>query len=301
MLPENRFTMMRRIAYKEAALKELGDEREIDATTAFTQAPHARIGFFNDGTLANWHDGATFPGIEPFAEPGHPEFDRAMREGLYMPVDGELFWNDDQGVTHPMFANALRAIERFRDQHYTTFSLVHGFSELDKMPTRGTIDGWKATPVTSGALAAYGIGHDPDYFAGVPYRTGFEFVRDHLGYRLRLVRATRNDEGDGCVRLAATVRNDGFAAPMNPRRPVVVVLAADGICTEHPVDFDCRRFAPGEERTFEVTLPAPAAGERLALWFPDEAPALRLRPDYAIRLANAMETLVADGRLLHLL
>ena len=73
MLPPDRTTMMRRIAYKENVLKSLGAEGEVTATNAWTQVPTARIGFFNDGTLANWWDGATFT-EEPYADGGNREY-----------------------------------------------------------------------------------------------------------------------------------------------------------------------------------------------------------------------------------
>ena len=300
MLPEGRFTMMRRMAYRHMALKALGDDREIDATTAFTSAPHARVGFFNDATLANWHDGATFPAIEPYAAAGHPEFDEVAREGRWMPVDGELFWTEDKGRSDPVYADALRAIVRFRDHHYTTFSLVHGNSELDTTPRPWTIDFWKKTPVTAELLAAYGVDFDPDYFAGVPYRTGYEFIRDHLGYRLKLAAAEFEETSSG-LKVTARLRNYGFAPPINPRRPVWVVVDAAGACTEHPVDFDCRTLQPGEERAFVATLPMLRADDRLALWFPAPETAIQYRAEYAVRLANAMDIGSVGGRLLHFL
>ena len=298
MLPKGHFTMMRRVAYKRTALAQLGDSREIDAKTAWTDAPHARIGFFNDGTLANWHDGATFPGEEPYAAPGNGEFDQVMREGPYMPVDGELFWTDQADCR--IFANALRAIERFRDQHYTTFSLVHGNSELDKSRNPGTIDLWKKTPVTADYLAEAGVDFDPDYFAGVPFRTGYEFIRDHLGYRLKLEEVTRKPEGDSLV-VTARIHNYGFATPVKARQVVWAVVDAKGGVTEYPADAGCRTLLSGTTQAFTAKIPSLKAGERLALWLPDAASGLRLRPEYAIRLANALETRVVGGRLLHLL
>ena len=297
MLPEGRFTMMRRIDYEHVALKELGDDREITAETAFTQAPHARIGFFNDGTLANWHDGATFPKHEPFAEPGHPEFDQVVREGQWMPVDGELFWTDDQGITHPLFANAIRAIERFHDHHYTTFSVVHGNSELDRSTRPWTIDLWKKTPVTAEFLDACGFDYDPDYFAGVPYRTGYEFIRDHLGYRLALKSASL-PAGSGKARFV--LHNYGFAPPINPRELVVVAVASDGAAREIPTGADLRKARPGQDLTVDVELSL-RPEERIGLWLPDSSPTLRLRPEYAVRLATKMPVQTVGGRLVHCL
>lgn len=315
MLPESRFTMMRRIAYKEAALKAIGDEQEITTSTAFSPAPHARIGFFNDGTLANWWDGGTFVG-EPYAEPGDHDFDRVAREGCFMPVDGELFWTGQLGSSQPFFANALRAIERFSRHHYTTFSLVHGFSELDHSSLPWTIDLWKKTPVTAEFLEAAGIDFDSDYFAGVPFRSGYEFVRDHLGYRLAAVEADFSGVPDAEKEFTAsvTLKNFGFSTPINKRGAEIVVLGVDGSAVEIPFDFDCRHLQPlaaglsgGKTPIYRISatgrLPShfPTGKCRVAIWFPDADPRLRYRPEYAIRLATALPVEIVGGRLLNIL
>lgn len=294
MLPEGHFTMMRRIAYKETALRILGDEREISAETAFSDAPHARIGFFNDGTLANFNDGGTFPEEYPYSEHGNREFDRVCREGAFMPVDGELYWTSP-GVTNPLYANGLRAIERFRDHHYTTFSMRHAFSELDRQ-MKWTIDYWKETPVDAAFLDAFGFDYDPDYFEGVQCRSTFEFIRDHLGYRIKL--KSSRTEADS---LVLTLHNYGFAPPMKPRTAVLVKIGRDGSCAEFETGLDCRTLASALDVEWKVCVPPLKRGEKLALWLPDGSETLRYRPEYSIRLANDMQVKIIDGRLLHIL
>ena len=298
MLPPDRTTMMRRIVYKENVLKSLGAEGEVTATNAWTQVPTARIGFFNDGTLANWWDGATFT-EEPYADGGNREYERVHREGLYTPVDGELFWTGQ--YSHPVFADGYRAIDRFSYQHYTTFSLVHGHSLLDPNTKPWTIDGWKVTPVTAEALKFFGIDFDPAYFEGVPYRTAYEFIRDHLGYRLAVKKVIQPDDvgQGGTVRL--TLHNYGFAPPVNPRWLHLAV--SDGARSEEwNTGFDCRKLMPGVDIEVETRIPAvKMKGAKLALWLPDAAKSLRYRPEYAIRLATQMPVEMVGGRLLHIL
>ena len=299
MLPEDRFTSVRCMRYKTWVLKLLGDSREITAATAFTAAPHARIGFHNDGTLANETDGGTFL-TAPFAAFGNPEFDLAARESPFMPVDGELYWSAALG-TSVEFANGLKAIRRFHDLHYSSFSLVHGFSELDMNPIPFTIDAWKTTPVTAEEVKKMGADFDPDYFAGVPSRTAFEFIRDHLGYRLKLETLRLVPVSKGQVRATARIVNLGFGTPINKRQSYFVLVGANGACREFPTDIDCRRLVCGTTQELSAEIPKPKSGERLALWFPDSSPSIRLRPEYAIRLANDMRTEIVGGRLLHLL
>ena len=299
MLPEDRFTMLRCMRYKTRILKELGDDREITAATAFTPAPHARIGFYNDGTLADPTDGGTFI-TEPYGAFGNPEFDRVARESPYMPVGGELYWTKLGGAKME-FANGLKAIQRFHDLHYSLFSLVHGFSEQDANPDPWTIDSWKQAVVTPQDLTSRGIPFDPDYFTGVPNRTTFEFIRDHLGYRLKLESLRLESVADGKTKLTAKIHNVGFGTPINRRTPYFVVLAPEGTCREYAANLDCRKFLTGSTQNLAATIPALKPGERLALWLPDAALSIRQRPEFAIRLANALEVKVVDGRLLNLL
>jgi len=294
MLPPERMTMMRRMDYKVNALRSLGvGTNEVTAATAWTDTPAARIGFFNDGTLANWWDGGTFVD-EPYADDSNWEYERVKREGLYTPVDGELFWST-QGEAHPCYACGMRAIDRFSQQHYTTFSLVHGHSLLNSGGVPWTIDGWKVTPVTPDELRFFKIDFDPAYFQGVPYRTAYEFIRDHLGYRLAL-KAAELPVAAGRARL--TLHNYGFAAPVNPREVILVAVAPDGKVREIPTGFDCRKAMPGHDVKVAVEVTR-QPGERFALWLPDPQKRLRLRPEYAVRLATRLTTKTIGGRLLH--
>lgn len=301
MLPENRFTMMRRMQYKMDLLDTLGDNREITAETAYSQAPHARIGFFNDGTLANYWDGGTFTEV-PYSWRGNYEFDRINREGKYMPVDGELFWTGQ--YCEPKDAPAIKAAERFTYHHYSTFSLVHGFNELDPNPDPGTINCWKEQDITPAMLAINGVRFDPDYFADGS-RTGFEFIRDHLGYRIAMPQAayTETVPAGGELNAEISLINYGFAAPVNRRYAVFALLAQDGSVIELPTDFDCRTLQPDEgvkTLVLSCSTEGIAAGDyTLCIWMPDEAESLHFRAEYAIRLASKLETAETGGRLLH--
>lgn len=294
ILPPNRSTMMRTMRAREQALRGLGG-RGAD-----------RIGFFNDGTLAGVMEGGTFLDDHDkmekkfwgdllwskYGEKGNRYYDMVTHVSRHAPVDGELFWTSAK--IDPRWDGALPAILRFREHRYTTFSLVHGNSELDRSDAPGAIDRWKATPVTVPLLEAYGIDCDPDYFAGVPYRTAYDFIRDHLGYRLVVKRAAYADG-----RAEAVVRNYGFAAPVNPRPAYFAVVAADGTVTVHPTGFDCRAFAPGTDVAVTGEVPALPSGARLALWLPDEM--MKDRAAYAVRLAGGAEVVERDGKTLNIL
>lgn len=113
-----------------------------------------------------------------------------------------------------------------------------------------------------------------------------------LGYRLRLLDADVPEtlRPGQRFRFRFRLRNDGWAAPFNPR-PVFVVLAGDA--GRHVLSLtmrDIRRWEADQEVAVDTTLSLPADARpgayRLALWLPDAALRLRTRPEYAIRLAN---------------
>lgn len=320
LLPPDRFTMMRRMAYKSTALKQLGRMEEVTAATAFSQSPAAKIGFFNDGTLANGSDGGTFPTPPYFSAIGNPEFAYLVREAPFIPVDGELFWSSqvtkDSALNAKLpfhgldltYSSATQAIERLRLHHYSTFSYVHGFSGLEK-PVYGVIDSWKETVLTPDELSAGKFPFSPDYFCGAP-RTAFEYIRDHLGYRLEAQRAAFSAKASPgkMFDVEIDIINRGFATMINPRAFFFALVNPDGAMVEIPTGFDGRSlqpYQPGDPGYAPLThtvkaatrLPAdmPPGEWALALWMPDPRAAIRLRSDYAVRLANPVEWLDVAG------
>jgi hypothetical protein len=113
-----------------------------------------------------------------------------------------------------------------------------------------------------------------------------------MGYRFVLTEATATPamKPGGDLRVAFTVRNDGFAPPFNPR-PLYAVLSNGKSRFAAPIkSVDVRRWTPGRpiKVSFRCSVPgsAPAGKYRLSLALPDDAPSIAARPEYAIRFAN---------------
>ena len=138
----------------------------VTATTANRDTAVARIGFDNDGFMSDRSDGGEwqhvgdqdpnrkFP-VYPAMTPGgvangslgtptqqsthglfaDPDYGYAVREAPFVPVDGEMFWNIGSDVHGHGHVDGPTAAWRLREMHYTTLSLVHGFSQLDGCPT----------------------------------------------------------------------------------------------------------------------------------------------------------------------
>ncbi len=123
-----------------------------------------------------------------------------------------------------------------------------------------------------------------------------------LGYRFALTEGTFPDAAapGGTLPVRFSVRNEGYAAPYNPRTAQLVLRrASDGQVTRLPLAADPRRWAPGATTTVTETLNVPAnlaAGQyQLGLALPDPAPSLSNRPEYAVAVANEGLWRPADG------
>ncbi|MDP9793233.1 hypothetical protein J2S43_001745 [Catenuloplanes nepalensis] len=125
------------------------------------------------------------------------------------------------------------------------------------------------------------------------FRTGgcLTTIERQLGYRFTLVDGTypQTATPGGALPVSLTVRNDGWAAPINPRGAELILRATStGAVTRLPLAADPRRWAAGAGATVAETLTLPATlapgSYELLLGLPD--PQLPGRPEYAIRTAN---------------
>lgn len=308
-LPEERMLQVRVPKYKRLSLSQpaLAAFLEVGEKNAFSGIPAARIGFHNDGFLAGPSDGGTWPESPRFGQPGNPEFDYMTRESAFVPIDGELFWSDqgfDGKAPRGKGVDGLNAAVRMRLHHYSSFSLAHSYSEREGKPY--SIDHWLNTTVASSALrqAAMPIceGWFEDGFGQPASRTQFEYVQDHLGYRVELQTAhlpERMKQGEE-VRFEIELINRGFSTFHN-RRPVLLALIdRTGAVREIPVPAaDPRRWQPSRPDDSEfkpvvhrITWAGPLPQNvrpgwyQVGWWLPDAADSLRLDPRYAVRVAN---------------
>ena len=119
-------------------------------------------------------------------------------------------------------------------------------------------------------------------------------IEQRLGYRLVLVSsifpatAVRGSK----IAFQITIRNDGWAAPFNPR-PVRLVLRSAGgevhslnVPSARPRSWHAGATTTIDQRNVLIPTSIPADTYDLLLSLPDPIGALAARPEYAIRLAN---------------
>jgi hypothetical protein len=211
------------------------------------------------------------------------------------------------------------AAHRLFLHHYDTLSIEHGFAHFDNPPVQNhsteSIDDWRKTPVDLAFLRQWKLPLEKAFVnaegaalsLNTTAYTWFDYIRDHLGYRLQLATAAfpTTIVLNASWVFEATLINWGFAAPVN-RRPVLLTLidvdgfmvwnysipGADASMWQPTAALD-----PLRQRTTHVlatTVPEgclgslKAGGEyQLGLYMPDaRAESLGYSSSYSIHLAN---------------
>lgn len=135
-----------------------------------------------------------------------------------------------------------------------------------------------------------------DYLGAVftSWGSGLDVARRRLGYRLALVEtnAASDVKPGGELNLTVKLRNDGYAAPFNPRGLELVARhTTTGARIVAKLAVDPRRFTPGATHQIDTRLCMPAGTPEgtyaLSLSLPDPEPTLHDKPEYSIRLANS--------------
>jgi hypothetical protein len=121
-------------------------------------------------------------------------------------------------------------------------------------------------------------------------------IEQKLGYRISLQSALlpKSIGLQDYLSLSITLKNEGFAAPFNPRKVYVVLRnATDGNEIKLPLKTDIRYWFGSSTFTLNenIKLPnnTPTGEYNMYLYFPDEAPSLASNPAYAIQLANTQQ------------
>jgi hypothetical protein len=307
MLPADRKMVIRYPRHKNTYVKRVsgrGKNIPITAAEAHTMRPEARIGFCDHGFMVGKNDAGTF------APRPSKDYDYMTGESLFVPMEGEFFWtfNRPYGVSKD---DGLEAVKRFWEHHYTLFSYAHNHSRYEgwkwkeKYNARYSLDEWKNETITPDFLKKNNIPFSVDYFKGangkLASRSIFEYVRDHLGYRLELTKGIfpENAASGKNFKAAFSLVNRGFAAPINPRPVYLVLIGKNKVFTIGKAKADVQKWYPCNPVNRKILAPVytlnfavesfpevPAGKYKLGIWMPDNYKSLQNDARYAIRFAN---------------
>lgn len=239
-----------------------------DAVKLTDPADYKRIGLHSDFFTT---------GLDPIDHMSVPgkEYNTIKQQSPYFYMLGEIPYVDDQyGFARLM--NIGKVAEVLRDQHFSAFDITQNY-ELN-------ILNWKSQKVYPTLLDANRILYDESYFLNgstTVNRSFYEFVRDHLGYRIN-AKEVGVAYADGSVTCSVTLTNTGFAAPMNPRQIHLVLIDADGNMAHQSEidDTDPLSWQPydpdsGNYKVLQHTISAaaavsvPAGQYKVGIWMPD--------------------------------
>jgi hypothetical protein len=245
----------RKIQLRYVASLRLFAPQGFSESQAFdTQQIVSRLGHHNDCFMVNQSDAGTYAWDDP-----QRSNDRNFLAAItrYMPVGGEMCGDVPEAGSDPYNRRSpqgqLDELARFNWSF-----IANDF---------GNVERWRQ----------WGI---------------YDTIARKLGYRLALTQSVVPEVATGGrLRLSFTVRNDGWAAPYNPR-PVRVVLRnpQSRQVFSLNVSADPRRWFAGSTQAIQVDQALPAGispgSYEVLLHFPDPYPSIAARPEYAIRLAN---------------
>ncbi len=176
---------------------------------------------FGEQTKQGWHSGGY--------QKGNPENKRldaweyVTVQAPYAPNDAELFPNSNligKG-SYPVarIVSGLEAILECSHHGMTTMGFWNGYYEVNRATqSPAVMDLWKTEKITEKILQDNNIVYDPAWFKNSDgteaKRNCFEFIRDHLGYKI-VAHSGRVEGNTDSIKAELTLKNYGFSAAFN--------------------------------------------------------------------------------------
>jgi hypothetical protein len=294
-LPPDRAIQLRTPLYKNEMYGSGGYPGVADALgfdSAFKVTSGARLGHHNDCFLAPFKESGTYS-YDPVAEAS--ERDYLELETRFLPMGGETCQHNSPASCCDQ---AVHDLARF---HWSYLNSDYNNCVLATWGKTWADSAQRARDLSSAGCDP--VQWPPDDCSGDCY----DDIRKQLGYRFRLL------SGDfpffavstGCeMHFVLTLRNDGYAAPFNPRDVELIFRSRHDPSIRYAarLDEDPRLWLPGRdiELRHAIFLPDDMIADEydLMLHLPDPKPSLRGDPRHTIRLANSGGSLSPERDLL---
>jgi len=255
-----------------------------------TEEETKRCGFHNDYFTASEHPKA--PNNDYVF--GSGEYKLVKKESPYVKVAGEIpYAQKGPWGLHENFS-VISALKIFQDHHYDAFDITQN--------NKVNVAHWKTVPVSPELLSKNHILFDEEYFQtknGSPcLRSAYDFIRDHLGYRLYFdLKKTKLKVIGSTLNYEIHLKNVGFSPIKNPR-PVYLVLINSNkkIAFAKKIEANPAEWQPYDPSDSDYkgithilsgkVTPHLKGRYKVGLFLPDPTKLLQKNPLYAIRFAN---------------
>ena len=244
-----------------------------------------RISYANDYFTAGEHSHA--PGND--FVPGSQWYRQIERESPWFFMSGEIPYDENTEWGLAALIDPETTLRILRDHHYSAFDLTQNY-QLN-------IKSWRNIKVYPELLVKNNILFSEDYFMDEKgnrvNRSFFEFVRDHLGYRLNLTGSSLKTKSKKLL-YDLEFTNTGFAAPVNSK-PVYLVFIDESNNVKRevrinadprdwqPYDYNKQSYQPLRHR-LTGDIPVDLAGKyRVGIWMPDPDKSLQYNGVYDVK------------------
>ena len=197
-VPNNLFYSVRRPMYKNLV------EKDYEYYWNISYNCDAMFGYQNYG----WKE----------FEAGTDEWIQLENEAAYTPQGGEMLVNDST-IGKGCVPTGMEMIKQCYFHRHTSMSFWHGYREA--LNVDNVMSLWKGQEITMNDLDREGIIYDPTWFLDengqVTWRNCYEFIRDHLGYKIVAKELSVNWTANATdkVKVDMSLVNYGFAAAFN--------------------------------------------------------------------------------------
>ncbi len=212
-----------------------------------------RVGYHDDfliGDLHGWNTAGSDPNSDGWKQ--------MTEESANLLIDGEMIWGSANDMyTGGNSIDAIKIAKRMKEHHFTSLSLTHNYKEKGG---QYSMYDWQSEYINQNILDQNGLPYDEAWFTdsegnNLP-RTMFEYLRDYLGYYLKVESAGAGVSGNQ-VTVNLEINNYGFAAPLALDSFDIVLLDADGNVVDQKSGCSMAELQPGAKNQISVTLTRP--------------------------------------------
>jgi hypothetical protein len=245
---------------------------------------------------------------------GTAQYNQLVRESPYVMVGGELPvgpWSlHEYGNDEGWLIDGLGCARMFFLQHYTFLSILHNYKDG---AGKYSMKYWQETKMPEEFLKRNGFYYSPYYFEThnqtATDRSVFDYIRDHLGYRIELQRVAFPETAKSGESFTFGVQliNRGYATVYGDYDVSLVLVDSEDNVTEFPLNADAHSWQPWKpnattrtpivhEVSGDISLSGIAPGTYdVGLWIADGAEQLKYDDRYAIQCANAEMINITSG------